>query len=158
FYLEKLPLAAELGDMESYEVLYGQVVPGDAPNYPRVLFTTTGGVNLIPDDVPGPEFAAAVRTNSLEIVPVTFERDRLTSHLRERHFAYLCVYDEEQDALRIHDLADYWEVLVKKDEKEVLLSSADHIVDGNANWVWPFYLRYIIKSADEEGDAETQGR
>lgn len=148
FYLERLPLAPELGDVEAYTVLYGNVLPGDAPNFPRVLFTTTGGVNLIADDLPGPEFAAAVRTNSLEIVPLTFERDRLTSFLRESHYAYICMYDEAQDALRILDLADYIEVMVAKDKKEVVLQGTEHVVAGDAKWIWPFYLRYVIKSAE----------
>ena len=47
FYLDRLPIGREFRDREPFEILYGDFVDDSEPNFPRALFTTTGGVNLL---------------------------------------------------------------------------------------------------------------
>ena len=64
FYIDRLPLGIECEDKESYEILYGEIGENDEPNFPRALFTTTGGINLMRDSIPGTEFSTAIQTTS----------------------------------------------------------------------------------------------
>ena len=152
FYLDRLPLAAQCRDKEPYEILYGNVSDSDQPNYPRVLFTTTGGVNLVPDGLPESPFGTAIRTDSLEIVPVTFERDLRTASLVEQGYAYICLYDGEVDALRIIDLRDYTEIYMVEKRREVQVRTEEEMVIGDATFVHPFFLKYRVKDIDEAVD------
>lgn len=150
FYLNRLPLAAEYQDQEPYEVLYGSISDSDQPNYPRVLFTTTGGVNLVPSAIPADSFAVAVKTDSLEIVPVTFDRDVRTKALLDSGYAYICVYDGTVDALQILDLRKYTEVYMVPERHEVQVRTEEEIVVGDSTFVRPFFLKYRVKRAVHE--------
>ena len=149
FYVDRLPMAEEYSDSEPYEVLYGSVADSDVPNFPRVLYTTTGGVNLDPADIPAESFSVAVKTNSLEIVPVTFGRDVRTDALVESGYAYVCLYDAEMDALRILDLKLFTEVYMIKERQEVQVRTEEEIVVGDATFVRPFFLKYRLKKSSE---------
>ncbi len=156
FYLDRLPLGKEHQDQEAYEIIFGQVGETDQPNYPRVLFTTTGAVNLVPDSIPDTPFPVAVKTDSLEIVPVAFDRDYLTAQLIKSGYAYVCLYDGEADALRILDLADYTEVMVVDHRREVQVRTEEEMVVGDATFIRPFFLKYRVKeiaSADDPKQA-----
>jgi len=147
FYINRLPLADAYSDSEPYEVLYGSISESDEPNYPRVLYTTTGGVNLVPSAIPADSFPVAVKTDSLEIVPVTFDRDVRTDALRESGYAYICVYDGTVDALQILDLREYTEVYMVRERQEVQVRTEEEIVVGDARFVRPFFLKYRVKKA-----------
>ncbi|MEM8668988.1 MAG: hypothetical protein AAGG48_15815 [Planctomycetota bacterium] len=149
FYLNRLPMATEYEESEPYEVLYGAVSDSDQPNYPRVLYTTTGGVNLDPADIPTESFSVAVKTDSLEIVPVTFDRDVRTNALIESGYAYICVYDADIDALRILDLKHFSEIYMIKERQEVQVRTEEDIIAGDATFVRPFFLKYRVKRAGE---------
>ncbi len=149
FYLDRLPMAKEHQHVEPYEVLYGSVSDSDEPNYPRVLYTTTGGVNLIPADIPAESFSVAVKTDSLEIVPISFERDVRTDALLDSGYAYICVYDGEVDALRILDLRKFTEVYMIKERKEVQVRTEEDIIVGDARFVRPFFLKYRVKRSSQ---------
>ncbi len=150
FYLDRLPLAAEYQDREPYELLYGDIHDDDVPNYPRALFTTTGGVNLMRDGLPGITFAREIQTNSLEIVPLPFDRDLLTAGLRDRGYAYICCYDGEGQGLRIFDLSDFYEIYVNREKQEIQVRNEDTVVVGDAQLVKPFLLKYVVKRAEHQ--------
>ena len=151
FYLDRLPFAADYRGMEPHEVLYGDV-HGDEPNYPRALFTMTGGVNLIPKDLPDPTFAAAVKTDSLEIVPLSYDRDMRTATLVKYGYGYICLYDGDADALRILDLQNYTEIFVIKDSQEVQVRHGETIIIGDGRYLKPFFLKYVVKQAEDKAD------
>lgn len=156
FYLDRLPMSAEHQDSEPYEILYGSVSDSDAPNYPRVLYTTTGGVNLDPADIPSESFSVAVKTESLEIVPVSFDRDVRTSALLDSGYAYICVYDGTLDALRILDLKKFSEIYMIKERQEVQVRTAEEIIVGDATFVRPFFLKYRVKRAGQTAESAKQ--
>lgn len=160
FYLDRLPIAAEYQDRESFELLYGTVIDDDHPNFPRALFTTTGGVNLVREDLPNAEFAAAVKTDSLEIVPVAMDKDLLVAHLLKRKLAYVCIFDDTRQGLRVLDLREFYEIFVNADKFEIQVRNEDRIVVGDTRLMRPFFLRYVIKKAswDANNPAEAASR
>jgi hypothetical protein len=97
-----------------------------------------------------------VKTDSVEIVPVTFDRDVLTDALIDSGYAYICVYDADADALRILDLRHYTEVYMIKERKEVQVRTEEEIIVGDATFVRPFFLKYRLKKASQLSlDAKT---
>lgn len=149
FYIDRLPIAPEYRDREAFEILYGEFRDDGEPNYPRVLFTTTGGVNLVREGLPDEQFAAAIKTDSLEIVPLSMERDLLTEHLLNRGLAYVCAFDGERQGLRILNLKDFYEIFVSADKQEIQVRNEESIIVGDTRFVQPFFLRYVVKRAGE---------
>ncbi|WP_442511792.1 hypothetical protein SH528x_003537 [Novipirellula sp. SH528] len=150
FYIDRLPLGIECEDKESYEILYGEIGENDAPNFPRALFTTTGAINLMRDSIPGPPFAHAIKTNSLEIVPFELERDLLTAPLLKRGVAYVCAFDEKEQGLRILDLREYSEIYCSKGQQEIQVRNEESVIVGDTKLVRAFYLKYIVRRAEPE--------
>jgi hypothetical protein len=145
FYLDRLPIAPEFRDQDLHELFFGEISPDGEPNFQRVLFTTTGGVNLVRSNLPGVEFAAAIATESLEVVPVSMERDLRTSHLLKERYAYVVVYEEERQGLRIMNLKDFHEIYVSKLKHEIQVRDEERIIVGDTRILRPFFLRYVIK-------------
>jgi hypothetical protein len=152
FYLDRLPIGREFRNREPFEILYGDFVDDSEPNFPRALFTTTGGVNLLRDDIPDVDFATAVITNSLEIVPLSMERDLRTEHLIRRGLAYVAAFDHERQGLRLLNLRDFYEVFVSKEKREIQVRNEERIIVGDTRFVQPFFLRYVVKSAEFDGE------
>lgn len=152
FYLDRLPIGREFRDREPFEILYGDFVDDSEPNFPRALFTTTGGVNLLRDDLPEKEFAAAVITDSLEIVPLSMEKDLRTEHLVKRGLAYVAAFDGERQGLRILNLKEFYEIFVDKQKREIQVRNEERIIVGDTRFVQPFLLRYVVKSAEFSGE------
>ena len=152
FYLDRLPIGREFRDREPFEILYGGFVDDSEPNFPRALFTTTGGVNLLRDDIPEAEFAGAVITDSLEIVPLSMEKDLRTEHLVRRGLGYVAAFDGERQGLRILNLKDFYEIFVDKEKREVQVRNEERIIVGDTRFVQPFFLRYVVKSAEYAGE------
>ena len=73
FYLDRLPIAREYRDREAFEILYGDFVDNSEPNFPRALFTTTGGVNLLRDDLPEPEFSHGIQVSAICLGQCAFD-------------------------------------------------------------------------------------
>ncbi|TWU38732.1 hypothetical protein Q31b_38100 [Novipirellula aureliae] len=150
FYIDRLPLGIEWKDKESYEILYGEIGENDEPNFPRALFTTTGAINLMRDSIPGPPFAIAINTNSLEIVPFELEGDLLTAPLLKRGIAYVCAFDGKEQGLRILDLREYSEIYCSKDQQEIQVRNENTVIVGDTKLVRAFYLKYIVRRAEPE--------
>lgn len=148
-YLDRMPISEEYRDREPFEMLFGQFAD-DQPNYQRALYTTTGGVNLLLGDLPDATFATALKTESLEIVPMSMDRDLKTVHLRERHYAYVCAFDENRQGLRVLNLEDYHEIFVLPDRQEIQVRSEEEIVVGDTRFVKPFFLKYGVKRATRD--------
>lgn len=149
FYLDRLPIAEEHQDRESFILLYGDYDGASEPNFQRALFTTTGGINLLREDLPEPVFAAALKTGSLEIVPLSMEKDMKTCHLLENGMAYVGAFDVERNGLRILNLNDFYEIYVSKDKSEIQVRNEERVIVGDTRFVRPFFLRYVVKEADK---------
>ena len=147
FYLDRIPIAKDYRDQDAFELLFGDF--GDEPNFPRAVYTTTGGIALVRHDLPDVQFAAAIKTDSLEIVPLSMERDMRTTHLLDSGIAYICVYDAERQGLRILDLKEFHEVYVSKDNQEVQVRDEERIIVGDTRFVRAFFLRYSVKRAGD---------
>ena len=102
FYIIKLELAEAYSDTEPYEVLYGPI--SDAANFPRMLYTTTGAINLMRDGIPSERFCLDLLRSALEIVPLELGKDLKVEFLLKKGCAYLCVYDRDGEGIRILDL------------------------------------------------------
>lgn len=145
FYLDRLPIAEEYSNTDLHELFFGPYDEHGEPNFQRVLFTTTGAINLLCQDLPDQSFAAALATGSLEVVPVSMERDLRTSHLLEEDLAYICAVDSEREGMWILSLKDFHEIYVSKDKCEVQVRDEERIFVGDTSILRPFFLRYGIK-------------
>jgi hypothetical protein len=145
FYLDRLPIAEEYRDRDLHELYFGEIDEHAEPNFQRVLFTTTGGVNLLWQDLPGANFAAALQTDSLEVVPVSMDRDLRVAHLLKDRFNYIAAFDEVRQGMWILNLEDFLEVYVSKEKCEIQVRDEERIIVGNTRILKPFFLRYVIK-------------
>lgn len=142
FYIDRIPMSDQYRELDQYEVLYGSVKEHEEVNWPRVLFTTTGAVNLMRDGLPGQRFIDALQKGILEIVPFKLGRDVKTRSLRESGSAYLGLYDREGQGIRILDLLDYSMVYDSRNNEEVQVHHEEEIVVGDTRFVQPFLMRY----------------
>jgi hypothetical protein len=142
FYLDRMPLSQAYDNREPYEVLFGKIDPdSDKVNFPRVLYTTTGAVNLMRDGIPGPKFVKMLLHGHFEIEPFEDDRDLLVKHLIERGCLYVCVYDKEAEGLRIMDLQDYSEIYFVSHRNEIQVRNEEEVVLGDSSDVRPFLLK-----------------
>ena len=149
FYIDKLELAPEYRDHETYEVLYGEIKEGDEePNFPRALYTTTGAINLMRNGLPHEEIVNAIIQGILQIVPLKLGRDVLTERLRNTGAAYIAIYDRDGEGLRFLDLRDYYEIYDSRKEEEIQVRNEDEILIGDTRWVRPFLLKYAVIGHD----------
>ena len=148
FYLVRLPIAEEYRDKDIHELFFGVYDEYAEPNYQRVLFTTTGGVNLLLQDLPDPTFGTALVTDSLEVVPLSLDRDLRTEHLLKDRFAYVCAFDEKRNGMWILPLKDFHEIYVSRQNKEIQVRDEERIFVGDTTVMQPFLLRYVIKKVD----------
>lgn len=148
FYLDRLPIAPEYSDADIHELFFGPYDEYADPNYQRVLFTTTGGVNLLLQDLPDPTFGTALVTQSLEVVPLSMDRDLRIEHLVKDRFAYICAFDETRDGMWILPLKDFHEIYVSRKNKEIQVRDEERIFVGDTRVMQPFLLRYVVKKAD----------
>lgn len=155
FYVDRIPVADEFDSMETYEVLYGSVKEHEEVNFPRVLFTTTGAINLMRDGIPGERFVAALRKGILEITPYKLGHDVKTEALRKSGSAYLCIYDRDGQGIRILDLLEYLMVYDDRKNEEIQVHTEDELVVGDTRFVRPFLLRYSQKVTLEKEFADT---
>ncbi|MEO1526430.1 MAG: hypothetical protein AAFX06_13415 [Planctomycetota bacterium] len=155
FYVDRIPVADEFESMETYEVLYGEVKEHEEVNFPRVLFTTTGAINLMRDGIPSSRFVVALKKGILEITPYKLGRDVKTEALRNSGSAYLCIYDRDGEGIRILDLLDYLMVYDDRKNEEIQVHTEDELVVGDTRFVRPFLLRYSKKIAVEKEFADT---
>lgn len=149
FYVDRLQVAPEYRDNETYEILYGSVSDHEEPNYPRALFTTTGAINLMRDGIPGPRFVDALKRGILEIVPYALGRDIKTEHLRKDGYAYLCIYDRDGQGIRVLDLLEYLIVYDNRASDEIQVHQEEQLVIGDTRFVRPFLLKYT-RGIEEE--------
>ncbi|MGB7346380.1 MAG: hypothetical protein WBD20_19330 [Pirellulaceae bacterium] len=140
FYIIKLDLAEEYTGREAYEVLYGPI--GDAPNFPRALYTTTGAINLMRDGLPSERFCRDLLQSKLEIVPLTLGKDLKIKFLREKGCVYICVYDRDGEGIRILDLDKYYEIFDTRELEEIQVRNEDEVIIGDTRFVKPFMIRY----------------
>lgn len=148
FYLDRLTIAAAHRQVDLHELYFGAYDEYADPNFQRVLFTTTGGVNLLREDLPDASFAAALATDSLEVVPLSMERDLRIAHLLAEHYAYICAFDEERQGLWILSLKDFHEIYVSREKCEIQVRDEERIIVGDTRVMRPFLLRYVFKRAD----------
>ena len=148
FYLDRLTLAEECRDADIHELFFGAYDEYADPNYQRVLFTTTGGVNLLLQDLPDPTFGTALVTESLEVVPLSMDRDLRIEHLVKDQFAYICAFDETRNGMWILALKDFHEIYVSRKNKEIQVRDEERIFVGDTSVMQPFLLRYVVKKAD----------
>lgn len=147
FYLVRLPIAQEYRGLDLHDLFFGEYDENADPNFQRVLFTTTGGVNLLREDLPDASFATALATDSLEVVPLSMERDLRVSHLLDDRYAYICTFDEQRQGLWILSLQHFHEIYVSKQKQEIQVRDEERIIVGDARILRPFLLRYVIKRA-----------
>ncbi len=145
FYLDRLPIAEEYRQMDLHELFFGAYDEHADPNFQRVLFTTTGAVNLLREDLPDETFATALSTDSLEVVPLSMERDLRIEHLLKERLAYICAFDGERQGLWILSLKDFHEIYVIKEKHEIQVRDEERIIVGDTRILRPFLLRYVIK-------------
>ena len=155
FYVDRIPIADEFRSMETYEVLYGSVKEYEEVNFPRVLFTTTGAINLMRDGIPSARFVAALRKGILEITPYKLGHDVKTEALRKSGSAYLCIYDRDGEGIRVLDLLDYLMVYDDRNNEEIQVHTEDELVVGDTRFVRPFLLRYSKNVPVEREFADT---
>ncbi|MEL6105497.1 MAG: hypothetical protein AAFU85_05660 [Planctomycetota bacterium] len=156
FYVDRIPVAEEFQSMETYEVLYGSVKEHEEVNFPRVLFTTTGAINLMRDGIPSARFVAALRKGILEITPYKLGHDVKTEALRKSGSAYLCLYDRDGEGIRILDLLDYLMVYDDRNNEEIQVHTEDELVLGDTRFVRPFLLRYSKNVPVEKEFSDTK--
>ena len=149
FYVDKLPMAPEFRDQEPYEVLFGAVNEQSEPNYPRVLFTTTGAINLMRDGIPGKRFVESLQRRILEIVPYRLGQDIRVEHLRKSGYAYICVYDRDGQGIRVLDLTEYGMVYDNRATEEIQVHQEHELVIGDTRFVHPFLLKYKLSPEEE---------
>ena len=149
FYLDRLPVAEDYSATDVHELFFGPYDEYADPNYQRVLFTTTGGVSLLLQDLPDPTFATALLTDSLEVVPLSMDRDLRIQHLLENRFAYVCAFDEKRDGMWILNLKDFHEIYVSRQAKEIQVRDEERIFVGDTSVMQPFLLRYVVKKSDD---------
>jgi hypothetical protein len=149
FYLDRLPIAEDYGDIDVHELFFGAYDEYADPNYQRVLFTTTGGVNLLLQDLPDATFGTALVTHSLEVVPLSMDRDLRIEHLLKDRFAYVCAFDETRNGMWILPLKDFHEIYVSRENKEIQVRDEERIFVGDTTIMQPFLLRYVVKKADD---------
>ncbi len=160
FYLDRLPIAEDQRGLDLHELFFGEYDADADPNFQRVLFTTTGGVNLLRQDLPDESFATALITRSLEVVPLSMERDLRITHLLDDGYAYICAFDEVRQGLWILNLKEFHEIYVSKEKKEIQVRDEERIIVGDTRIVRPFLLRYVIKRASDpsQSPSEAAGR
>ena len=160
FYLDRLPIAPEYRETDQHELYFGVYNEHADPNYQRVLFTTTGGVNLLREDLPDPTFATALVTDSLEVVPLSMERDLRIEHLLKERLAYICAFDDTRHGMWILGLKDFHEIYVSKQKQEIQVRDEERIFVGDTRVLRPFFLRYVVKRADDpaKDPSEAAGR
>jgi len=160
FYLDRLPIADEYRGMDLHELYFGPYDEHADPNFQRVLFTTTGGVNFLLQDLPDSSVAAALATDSLEVVPLSMERDLRIAHLLKERLAYICAFDSERQGLWILNLKDFHEIYVSKEKCEIQVRDEERIIVGDTRILRPFLLRYAIKRAGHvsKDPSEAAGR
>lgn len=158
FYLDRIPLAKACGDLEAYEVLYGEIDPNsDKLNFPRALYTTTGAVNLMRDGIPDEHFVNLLRREAFEIEPFRHEQDLLVKHLSERGCLYVCVYDKEAEGLRILDLKKFFEIYFVPERNEIQVRNEEEIVLGDTSDLRAFVLKIAPgRGGDSEFDQAAQ--
>ncbi len=149
FYLVRLPIADEYQDLDLHELFFGPYDEYAEPNYQRVLFTTTGGVNLLLQDLPDPTFGTALATDSLEVVPLSMDRDLRIEHLVKERFAYVCAFDENRNGMWILPLQDFHEIYVSRQNQEIQVRDEERIFVGDTTVMQPFLLRYVVKKSDD---------
>jgi hypothetical protein len=160
FYLDRLLVAPEYRQSDPHELYFGVYDEHADPNYQRVLFTTTGGVNLVREDLPDPTFPTALITDSLEVVPLSMERDLRIAHLLKERLAYICAFDETRHGMWILSLKDFHEIYVSKEKQEIQVRDEERIFVGDTRIMRPFFLRYVVKRADDlsTNPSEAAGR
>lgn len=160
FYLDRLPIAEEYGATDLHELFFGEYDEHAEPNFQRVLFTTTGGVNFLLQDLPDNSVAAALATDSLEVVPLSMERDLRIAHLLKERHAYICAFDSDRQGLWILSLKDFHEIYVSKEKREIQVRDEERIIVGDTRVLRPFLLRYVIKRAGHvsKNPSEAAGR
>ena len=160
FYLDRLPIAQDFREMDLHELFFGEYDEHAEPNFQRVLFTTTGGVNLLRGELPDATFATALSTDSLEVVPLSMERDLRIAHLLKENLAYICAFDGERQGLWILSLKDFHEIYVSKEKREIQVRDEERIIVGDTRILRPFLLRYVTKRAghDSANPSEAAGR
>ena len=150
FYIIKLRLAPDYADQEEYEVLYGEIT--DEPNFPRMLYTTTGAINLMRDGIPSERFALDLLRSELEIVPLKLGQDLQVKYLRKQGCAYICVYDRDGEGIRVLDLEKYHEIFDTPDLQEIQVRNDEEVIIGDTRFVKPFLIRYAPKSFYDSAD------
>ncbi|MDC0278760.1 hypothetical protein OAL43_00995 [bacterium] len=148
FYLDRLVIAEDYRELDLHDLFFGPYDEHADPNYQRVLFTTTGGVNLLLQDLPDPTFGTALATDSLEVVPLSMDRDLRIKHLLEDRFEYICAFDETRNGMWILSLKDFLEIYVSRQKQEIQVRDEERIFVGDTRLMRPFLLRYVIKKAD----------
>lgn len=142
FYLERIPLSPQCGDKEAYEVLFGEIDPNSPRcNFPRVVYTTTGAVNLMSDGIPNEAFVRLLKLNQFEIEPFPLDEDVRTAGLWDQGFVAICIYDSQGEGLRILCLQDFFEIFVVPQRLEIQVRNEEEIVVGDTTDLKPFLLK-----------------
>ncbi|MEZ6092353.1 MAG: hypothetical protein R3C05_30990 [Pirellulaceae bacterium] len=150
FYLDRIRIAPEFSDLEPYEVVFGKIDPdSDEPNFPRAVYTTTGAVNLMRDGIPNATFVRLLKLGQFEIHPCSMEKDLLVTHLRDRGYVAVCIYDKEGEGLRIMDLKDYSEIYFVRERNEIQVRNEHDIEVGDTTDVRPFYLKLAATRGEQ---------
>lgn len=149
-YIDKLALAKEHSDREPYEVLYGEIGQNDEPNYPRMLYTMSGAINLMRDGIPSERFALDLLRSELEMVPFDQGKDVQVKNLLNNGYGYICVYDRDGQGIRALDLNEYHEIFDIAEENEIQVRNSEEVIVGDTKFVRPFLIRYAPKSFYED--------
>ena len=160
-YIDKLELAKEFSDREPYEVLYGEIRDDGEPNYPRMLYTMSGAINLMRDGIPSERFALDLLRSELQMVPFDAGKDVQVKHLLASGYGYICVYDRDGEGIRALDLNEYHEIFDIADENEIQVRNSEEVIIGDTKFVRPFLIRYAPKSFyenDEDPAAAAQAQ
>ena len=152
-YIHKLRVAAGFQDRDAYEVLYDKIGDDDDPNYPRMLFTMSGAINLMRDGIPSERFALDLLHSELELVPYERGKEVRVETLRKNGNAYIGIYDQKGQGIRFLDLLKFHEIFDTPDVNEIQVHSANEVVVGDTKFVRPFLIRYAPKSF--EGPSQT---